>query len=87
MEESLKRQTDKLQAANKELESFSYSVPQDLRAPLRAIDGYSRKIEKKGGEAFNEDTNRQLQVIRDNVEKMGNIIEDLLAFPASESRN
>ena len=79
-EESLKRQTERLSTLNKDLESFSYSVSHDLRAPLRAIDGYSRMILKRGGEGFNEETKRQFQVIRDNIEKMANLIEDLLAF-------
>ena len=71
---------NKLEAANKELESFSYSVSHDLRAPLRAIDGYSRMILKKQGERFDEETLRQFNMIRDNVQTMGRLIDDLLAF-------
>ena len=69
-----------LEITNKELESFSYSVSHDLRAPLRAIDGYSRMILKKQGNCFDEDTRRQFQVIRNNVEMMGRLIDDLLTF-------
>ncbi len=69
-----------LEITNKELESFSYSVSHDLRAPLRAIDGYSRMILKKQGNRFDEDTRRRFQVIRNNAEMMGRLIDDLLAF-------
>jgi light-regulated signal transduction histidine kinase (bacteriophytochrome) len=71
---------NRLEAANKELESFSYSVSHDLRAPLRAIDGYSRMILKRRGEDFDEETRRQFRSIRDNVETMGRLIDNLLAF-------
>lgn len=70
----------KLEEINNDLESFSYSVSHDLRAPLRAIDGYSRMILKKRRDSFDEELKRQFQVIRDNVEKMGKLIDDLLAF-------
>jgi signal transduction histidine kinase len=70
----------KLEAANKELESFSYSVSHDLRAPLRAIDGYARMILKKQGDKFDEDTLRKFNDIRLNAQKMGQLIDDLLAF-------
>jgi light-regulated signal transduction histidine kinase (bacteriophytochrome) len=70
----------KLEAANKELESFSYSVSHDLRAPLRAIDGYSRMILRKLEDHFDEETRRQFGSIRDNVKTMGCLIDDLLAF-------
>jgi len=69
-----------LENANKELESFNYSVSHDLRAPLRAIAGFSRMILKKEAERFDEETRRHFQVIMDNVENMGRIIDDLLAF-------
>lgn len=78
--EILNRQSAKLEAANKELESFSYSVSHDLRAPLRAIDGYARMILKKQADKFDPETGRLFNVIRDNVGKMNNLIEDLLAF-------
>ncbi|MCK9195738.1 MAG: ATP-binding protein [Syntrophales bacterium] len=71
---------NKLEAANKELESFSYSVSHDLRAPLRAIDGYSRMILKRQERHFDEETRRQFHSIRNNVGIMDRLIEDLLAF-------
>lgn len=79
-EDALQKSMAKLEAVNKELESFSYSVSHDLRAPLRAIDGYSRMILKKQGDHFDKDTKRQFQVIRDQTEKMGSLIDDLLTF-------
>jgi light-regulated signal transduction histidine kinase (bacteriophytochrome) len=69
-----------LEAANKELESFSYSVSHDLRAPLRAIDGYARMILKKQADKFDDDTKERFNVIRRNVDKMGTLIDNLLAF-------
>ena len=79
-EEELKRRADQLEEANKELESFSYSVSHDLRSPLRAIDGYSRMILKKQGDQFDEDTRSKFNVIRESTRMMGQLIEDLLAF-------
>ncbi len=78
--EVLNRQSAKLEAANQELESFSYSVSHDLRAPLRAIDGYARMILKKQADKFDPETERQFNVIRENIGSMNNLIEDLLAF-------
>ena len=69
-----------LEIMNKELESFSYSVSHDLRAPLRAITGYAQMILKKEGARFDEETRRRFQMITDNAAMMGRLIEDLLAF-------
>jgi PAS domain S-box-containing protein len=76
----LKKQTVLLEEANKEMESFSYSVSHDLRAPLRAIDGYSRMILKRQADKFDEETQRQFKLIRDNARMMAHLIEDILAF-------
>jgi PAS domain S-box-containing protein len=78
--QELKGRTAQLEESNKELESFSYTVSHDLRAPLRAIDGFSRMIVKKHGDTFDEDAIRKFDVIRGNVRTMGQLIEDLLAF-------
>ena len=76
----LKRQAVLLEEANKEMESFSYSVSHDLRAPLRAIDGYARMILKRQADGFDEETRRQFNLIRDNTRTMGQLIDDILAF-------
>ncbi len=80
MEEDLKHRTLELEVVNKELESFSYSVSHDLRAPLRAIDGYARLILKKQGDKFDQDTLDKFNVIRSSTHMMGQLIDDLLTF-------
>jgi signal transduction histidine kinase len=76
----LQEHTAQLEALNKELESFTYSVSHDLRAPLRAIDGFSRMILKQHGGQFDENTKRQFDVIRNNTKMMEQLIDDLLAL-------
>ncbi len=85
-EEALKDRTEQLENVNRELESFSYSVSHDLRAPLRAIKGFSQMILKKQGECFDEETRRQFEMITDNAGKMGQLIDDLLAFSRLSSQ-
>lgn len=79
-EEALQDSNEELQNVNKELEAFSYSVSHDLRAPLRAIDGFSRILKEKQGQAMDAEGNRLLDVILNNTEHMGDLIEDLLAL-------
>jgi PAS domain S-box-containing protein len=78
--EALETRSEQLAAANRELESFSYSVSHDLQSPLRAIDGYSRMILRKHAECFDEEAIAKFNVIRANTQMMGRLIEDLLAF-------
>ena len=74
----LQERTARLEEINRELESFSYSISHDLRAPLRAIDGFARMILKKQGDKFDEDTRIKFNVIRESSQKMGQLIDDLL---------
>lgn len=77
-EEALKAYAANLEAANRELESFSYSVSHDLRAPLRAIDGFSKMILRRQGDQFDEETKRQFKQVRDSAKSMGTLIDALL---------
>jgi signal transduction histidine kinase len=77
---SLTKATADLQHANQEMEAFSYSVSHDLRAPLRAIEGFSRILVEEYGPVFDDEGNRLLGVIRRNAVTMAQLIDDLLAF-------
>jgi PAS domain S-box-containing protein len=69
-----------IQQANKELEAFSYSVSHDLRAPLRSINGYAQILREDYGDRIDEEGRRVIGVIVNNGKKMGQLIDDLLAF-------
>jgi light-regulated signal transduction histidine kinase (bacteriophytochrome) len=72
--------TFELQAANTELEAFSYSVSHDLRGPLRAIDGFSSMLLEDYSDKLDTEGQRLLQMIRRNLRRMNQLIDDVLAF-------
>jgi light-regulated signal transduction histidine kinase (bacteriophytochrome) len=80
LEGKVRERTAALEAANRELESFSYSVSHDLRAPLRAIDGYARMLDEDYAGRLDAEAQRLIGVVRANARKMGQLIDDLLAF-------
>lgn len=80
LEQRVRDRTAELEAANKELEAFSYSVSHDLRAPLRAIDGFSRILLAEFASAMTEEARDYLESVRANTQQMGRLVDDLLAF-------
>jgi PAS domain S-box-containing protein len=75
-----KRAEEAIGELTRELEAFSYSVSHDLRTPLRAIDGFSRIVLEEYASALDPEAQRLLGVIRDSTKRMGQLIDDLLAF-------
>ena len=80
LEARVQHRTEELTEVNQELEAFAYSVSHDLRAPLRAVDGFSHKVLKAYGDQLDSEGRRLLQVVRDNAQRMGQLIDDLLRF-------
>ncbi len=80
LEEQVARRTEALEGTNAELESFSYSVSHDLRAPLRAIHGFARILLDDHKAQLDPEAQRLLAVIDQNTRRMGQLIDDLLAF-------
>jgi K+-sensing histidine kinase KdpD len=77
--ELVKRARD-LETSNNELESFAYSVSHDLRAPLRHVVGYSELLQRQASSLLDEKSRRFMQTILESAKRMGNLIDDLLAF-------
>ena len=80
LEDSLKKSNEQLETINKELEAFTYSVSHDLRAPLRAIDGYAQMLDEDYNKKLDDEGKRLLSTVQYNAKKMGILIDDLLAF-------
>jgi signal transduction histidine kinase len=78
--EHLEHRSAELSDANLELESFSYSVAHDLRAPLRQIAGYSRVLIQDHGSQLNSEAQRYLEKVEDGARKMGRLVDDLLSL-------
>src|SRR5262249_31011198 len=69
-----------LASANRELEAFAYSVSHDLRAPLRAVDGYAKMLEEDYGHQLDAEARRRLEILCSSTRTMGRLIDDLLAL-------
>lgn len=80
LEERVEIRTQQLQAANKEMEAFTYSVSHDLRAPLRIIDGFSQILSEDYSTRLDEEGKKTIVIIKKNAKRMGQLIDDLLDF-------
>ena len=80
LEQRVRERTLKLETVVKELDAFSYSVSHDLRAPLRAIDGFSRMVIEEYSQELAQEGQRKLGVIRTEAQRMSRLIDDLLTF-------
>jgi PAS domain S-box-containing protein len=86
-ERELQEKNAALEAANQELESFSYSISHDLRAPLRAMGGFARMLEKQFGSAITPEAKQSMDRIRENALRMGTLIDGLLDFSSLGRRS
>jgi PAS domain S-box-containing protein len=80
LNQELAKRSAELESINKELEAFAYSVSHDLRAPLRHMAGYTELLKKKASSVVDEKSNHYMAMILDSAKRMGNLIDDLLAF-------
>jgi PAS domain S-box-containing protein len=86
LERRVAERTQELETAVKDLESFSYSVSHDLRAPLRAIDNFSSILQEEHAGGLDDEGHRLINVVRKNAARMGTLIDDMLAFARAGRR-
>src|ERR1700675_1615697 len=80
LNQELAKRSAELESINKELEAFAYSISHDLRAPLRHMAGFTELLQKKASSVVDEKSNHYMAMILDSAKRMGNLIDDLLAF-------
>ncbi len=80
LEQRVAQRTAQLEAANKELEEFSYSMSHDMRTPLRALDGFSKLLLEEHSANLDDEGKRLLKILRDNAQRMGRLVDDILHF-------
>jgi signal transduction histidine kinase len=80
LEQRVAQRTAQLESLNKDLEEFSYSMSHDMRTPLRALDGFSKILDDEYGPSLDDEGKRLLKVLRDNAQRMGRLVDDILHF-------
>src|SRR6202165_1926153 len=80
LNQELAKRSTELESINKELEAFAYSISHDLRAPLRHMAGYTELLQKRASSGLDEKSNHYIMMMLESAKRMGNLIDDLLAF-------
>ena len=86
LEQRVAQRTAQLEASNKELEEFSYSMSHDMRTPLRALDGFSKILLEDYSDGLDDEGKRMLRVLRDNSQRVGRLLDDILHYLSLERR-